>query len=67
MKFSIKDLMNIRILTLIFKNLISQSAFTYSKLTIETLEHYETLCSKLTIETPERRQASRSLIDQIIA
>ena len=34
----------------------SQSAFTWSKLTIETLEQGVKLCSKLTIKTPERHQ-----------
>ena len=31
-----------------------QAAITYSKLTIETLEHGVKICSKLTIKTPER-------------
>ena len=35
---------------------ITQSAFTCSKLTIETLEQRCEICSKLTIKTPKRRQ-----------
>ena len=34
------------------QSLLTQLTFTYSKLTIETLEKSE-ICSKLTIKTPE--------------
>ena len=43
-------------------NLESQSAFTWSKLTIETLENGCEVCSKLTIKTPERRHWHRSSV-----
>ena len=33
---------------------LSQSAITYSKLTIEALEQRREICSKLTIKTPKR-------------
>ena len=39
----------------------AQPAFTYSKLTIKTLER-SVKCSKLTIRTPERRHYSRSSV-----
>ena len=37
---------------------MSQPVFTFSKLTIETLE--QGICSTLTIKTPEQRQWRRS-------
>ena len=40
----------------------SQSGFTCSKVTIETLEQGVKICSKLTIKTPERRQWHRSVV-----
>ena len=39
--------------------LVSQSAITCSKLTIETLEQRCEICSKLTIKPPKRRQWRR--------
>ena len=41
------------------KVVISQTAITCSKLTIETLEQRCEICSKLTIKTPKRRQWRR--------
>ena len=39
---------------------LAQSVFTFSKLTIETVEQgVKYVCSKLTIKTPERRQWRR--------
>ena len=39
--------------------MLTQSTFTYSKLTVETLEQSCEICSKLTIKTPKRRQWCR--------
>ena len=39
--------------------MLTQSAFTYSSLTVETLEKRCEICSKLTIKTPKRRQWCR--------
>ena len=38
---------------------LAQAAFTYSKLTIETLEQRCETCSKLTIKPPKRRHWRR--------
>ena len=38
---------------------LAQPVFTYSKLTIKTLEQRCDTCSKLTIKTPKRRQWRR--------
>ena len=39
--------------------MLTQSTFTYSKLTVETLEQSCEICSKLTIKTPKRSQWRR--------
>ena len=38
------------------QNIVTQSAITCLELTIETLEQGVKICSKLTVNKPERRQ-----------